>query len=142
LKVWLWLLGIIKRRFNFLQNANLEIRRYLIVGLGATVIDSGVLYLLMTYTDWSRLIAAPIGFTAGLTWSLIWSILWVFPMYKKRPWWQGLAGFGVIGIFGLLINEAIIGATPSSYLWLSKVISIVMVSIWNFIAKKVILFNN
>lgn len=123
------------------QNTFLQFFRYLLVGGGAALVDTGSLYLL--YAAWGvhHLIAAAAGFLLGLIVNYFISIAWVFESRGKLR--DEFILFSVIGLGGLALTELI--------LWVSvdiaqltvlpgKAIALGLVLLWNFWMRKRFVF--
>ena len=121
-----------------------QLFRYFFVGSAAFAVDFGLLW---TLTDWCGvhyLLSAGISFAAGLTVNYMLSIWWVFNDHVLSSRIVEFALFGLIGLIGLGLNEAILwGATELAGIhYLSaKIISTVVVFLWNFLARKFLLFH-
>lgn len=147
------------------DNTFIQFFRYLIVGGLAFLVDFGILTFLTTFFDFFKgyyLLANAISFVFGLITNYILSIFWVFSrrvFQKKRMEFLLFAGIGVIG---LAINSFVIwlfkeivfagvGWIPDQLriagkwlelkIVLSKFIATVVVYIWNFSARKILLFK-
>ncbi len=121
----------------------LQLFRYAFVGGLAFVADYGSLYLLVHYAGLHHLLAAAIAFLLGLfiNWQL--STSWVFAG-KGRNDIQGFALFAVIGIIGLALNEGImyIGTDIAGlHYMISKLLSTLIVFLWNFFARRTFVFR-
>ena len=129
--------------------------RYLFVGGLAFVVDYGTLAFLVEVFGMNDKVAAVIAFIFGLAVNYILSTLWIFKNSKIENRLAEFAAFAVIGVIGLGINVAIIaffddvvaphqpiGFIPKDkYYLIGKLVSTVIVFIWNFAARKFIIFN-
>lgn len=114
---------------------------YFTFGLIATGIDVVTLAGLQLWSTLNYIICAGIAFIVGNIASYIFSVKIVFIKYKRR---QPVAEFLIfvgINLIGLLINEIIISSFSEAFLPISKALAIIVTSCWNFLAKKLILFN-
>jgi putative flippase GtrA len=130
-----------------------EFFRYLIVGGAAFIIDFSILYLSKTFLfskleKTGILLAAALGFIAGLVFNYTLSILFVFRQISenaKRHKIRSFALFAAIGIIGLLITElcmfAGIAVLGLQWYLLIKVISAGIVLMWNYAARKMLIFK-
>lgn len=120
-----------------------ELLRYSLVGGGAFAVDFGLLWGL-THGGLHYMLSAAAAFTAGLMVNYTLSVLWVFR--RRAPCGRAVefAVFAAVGIAGLGLNEAIMwlvaGLLGRHYL-LSKIVSAAVVFVWNFAARKYLLFN-
>lgn len=129
--------------------------RYLFVGGLAFVVDYGTLALLVEAFGMNDKVAAAVAFILGLAVNYILSTLWIFKNSKINNRLAEFAAFALIGVIGLGINVAIIAffddvIAPSQplkfipkdkYYLIGKLVSTVVVFIWNFAARKFIIFN-
>jgi putative flippase GtrA len=123
------------------------------VGALAFVVDFSVLYLSKTFLfsalgDTGILFSAALGFIAGLVFNYILSIVFVFKQNSetvKRHKIRSFVLFAVIGIIGLFITElcmfAGISVLGSQSYPAVKVITAGIVLIWNFVARKTLIFK-
>lgn len=128
------------------KNSKLAIQfvRYTFVGGIAFFIDFSLLYLLTNHLNIHYLISAVIAFIVGLGVNYMLSIFWVF---DKRVLSNRMAEFSIfafIGVVGLGLNEGFMwlftGILGIFYLY-SKLLSTIFVYLWNFSARKFILFR-
>lgn len=130
-----------------------EFMRYLVVGGSAFVVDFGVLYLTKTFLFDSMgntgiLLATAIAFIAGLLFNYVFSILFVFEQAGnkiKGKEAKAFALFALIGVIGLGLTQLgmYLGITifdPAYYLVVKAIVAIVVL-FWNYIARKVLIFN-
>ncbi|MBN2535793.1 MAG: GtrA family protein [Spirochaetales bacterium] len=136
---------MIKKIFKEKTNSlSIQFFRYGIVGGIASVVDYGMMLLFKEVFLVYYLIAGGIGFCAGLVVNYILSILWVFPVKTMENKFLEFAIFGVIGGIGL--------GLLTLFLWfftdivsidykISKIIAMILVLFWNFLARKYVLFH-
>ena len=117
-----------------------QFARYLV----AFCADFGLLYLLTSQAGVQYLISAAIAFLFGLAINYALSRIWVF---NKRVMSNGsleFLVFSVSGVVGLGFNEAMMWAMHEllhlHYL-MAKVVSAAVVLLWNFGARKLMLFR-
>lgn len=118
--------------------------RYAIVGGLAFIIDAGLLYGLTEFFHIYYLLSAAAAFAAGLTTNYLLSITWVFEHHAYQSRNLEFVIFSAIGILGLGMNELFIWFFTEKagiYYLVSKVLSTGLVFLWNFYARKVILFH-
>ena len=126
------------------QKWQLQLLRYCFVGGFAFLVDAGLLYVLTEYAGWHYLFSASLSFIAGLCVNYLLSISWIFKSstYSNRT--LEFVFFAIIGVVGLLLNELLLYmATDVLHLYymLSKVIAAGIIMLWNFFARKYLLFN-
>lgn len=118
--------------------------RYVLVGGLAFLVDFGLLHELTDHFGWPYLRSAAVGFVCGLIVNYILSVAWVFRervVQDKR--WEFLI-FALIGLAGLGLTEGFM------YVFVdklgiphlrAKLIVVVVVFMWNYYARKLILFS-
>jgi putative flippase GtrA len=95
---------------NFTQANSKEITRFskfAAVGTLGTVIDFGVLNLLILTFGFSKGLAKTCSFTVAVINSFIWNRLWTFREARDRPIGPLLVQFFLVSVGGLLLNQAI-----------------------------------
>jgi len=121
-----------------------EFAKYTLVGGVAFLLDISTLYILTEFFDIHYLISAAAGFILGLTTNYVLSITWVFKVRRLDSRQKELLIFALIGILGLTLNEFFIWLfTDVMHLhyMVSKGASTTLVYLWNFIARKFVLFK-
>ena len=126
------------------QNAYIQIFRYLFAGGIAFLADVSILYLLTEYAHVHYLLSSLAGFSAGLTITYLMSIYWIFDEKSKNNKAVELTIFIIIGTIGLGLTSLFMWLFTSllllHYLF-SKILTTAIVFVWNFVAKKQILFT-
>ncbi len=121
-----------------------QFSRYLVVGGLASVVDFGLLYLLTEFAGIHYLISAAIAFLFGLLTNYYLSRLWVFNRRTLKSVSMELVVFTGIGVVGLALNEVIIWFAREKihfHYMMAKAISAGILLIWNFGARKSVLFR-
>ena len=121
-----------------------QLIRYTFVGGLAFFVDFGTLYLLTELFHLHYLLSAGIAFLLGLFTNYLLSIRWVFTTRSVRSKKVEFLVFAVIGLIGLGLNELFLWIFTDLlgiYYLLSKILTTIMVYLWNFFARKYILFN-
>lgn len=127
------------------NNSFFQLIRYVFVGGLAFVVDYGLLYLLTEYAGLHYLLSATCSFLAGLIVNYLISTTWVFNQSKLKNKWMEFTIFGLIGVVGLGLNNLFLYLLTDKigvHYMISKIVVAAIVMLWNFIARKVILFNN
>ena len=142
----------------FLQKKNISVRfssksvsgqflRYLVTGGLAFFVDFGLFALCLYLLDWHYLLANLVGLVAGLILNYALCILWVFTACKRTFEKKKVAEFTLftlVGLAGVVINQLLM------YLMVdgldlnemrSKIVAAILVLMWNFGARKLILFK-
>lgn len=127
-----------------------EFSRYVLVGGASFILDTALLELCMRILPEHKaklFIAAAVGFTAGLIFNYILSLVFVF---KERKDGQGKSAkdvviFFAVGVIGLLLTEAgmALGVNVLHFNYLLvKVFVAGAVLIWNYGARKILIFRS
>ncbi len=125
-------------------NLWVQLFRYFFVGGLAFAVDFGLLYLLTEYAGMHYTVSATVSFMAGLLVNYLISIRWVFRERVMRDRKAEFVVYGLIGVVGIGLNVAIIWVVTeylSAYYLASKIVAAVIVFLWNFFARKYILFH-
>ena len=136
------------RRILFLDKTEstlIQLFRYTFVGGLAFIVDFGTLYLLTEFINVHYLISAAAAFILGLLTNYFLSVKWVFSSRTIDSRGIEFLLFAVIGLIGLGLNELFLWVFTdlfSIYYLFSKIITAVFVYLWNFLARKYILFNS
>lgn len=133
-----------KLLFQKTNSAPIQFFRYGIVGAIAFVCDFSTLVALTEFLKIHYLISAAVGFIVGLTVNYILSVRWVFAYRKYSSPLQEFSIFAVIGIIGLLLNEAfmyLFTDIAGVHYTLSKLLATFLVFLWNFTARRYALFT-
>lgn len=118
--------------------------RYFFVGGFAFVVDFGLLYILTEYAGLHYLLSATLSFIAGLLVNYIISCIWVFSDSKFKNRLVEFLIFAAIGIVGLALNDALIWLFTDcigTHYMFSKIVAAALVYLWNFFARKYIVFR-
>ena len=117
--------------------------RYIFVGGFAFLADAFTLWLCEKWMNY--MIAAAIAFVVGLAVNYALSIWFVFSESSKvKNKVKEFVVYGIIGLIGLLITEGIMYLFTDVfglYFLISKIIAAAIVLVWNFAARKVVLYN-
>lgn len=127
------------------DNVIIQLFRYGFVGGIAFIADFGILYILTEFLNVYYLLSAAISFTIGILVNYTISVLWVFYRNKFSNKLLEILIYTIIGVIGLGLNLFIMWFCTDLllvYYLLSKIISTIIVFLWNFFARKYILFNN
>lgn len=138
-------LGLINRLLkNKTNNTLIQLFRYTFVGGIAFAFDFGALIIFTEYLHVYYLISAAVAFLLGLTINYLLSVNWVFEKRSIKSKHIEFVVFALIGIIGLALNEFFIWfftEIASTHYLYSKLISTVLVYMWNFFIRKFTLFR-
>ncbi len=157
--------GLFKKLFiEETSNTFIQFFRSLFVGGAATVVDFVVLIICRELFHMPESVGAAVGFVFGVTVNYIISTLWVFAKAKVENRTKDFIFFVIIGIIGALLTELIMAPFSvdgifgegffvthqtfgslipvDKYYIPGKIIAVVLVYIWNFCARKFILYRN
>lgn len=126
------------------ENTLIQLLRYLFVGGAAFVVDFLTLFCLTNFLHLHYLLSAAAGFVLGLAANYFLSVRWVFSQRNIENRTAEFVLFAWIGVIGLGMNEAIMWVCVefiAIHYLLAKVIATIMVFLWNFMARKYVLFN-
>jgi len=138
---------------------SIQFFRYALVGVTAFIVDFGTLFFLTRSVffqkGFARIIAVSIAFILGLIVNYILSVLWVFQKRNVGNKKFEFIIFSIVGLIGLGMNELFIWlfteyifamyfyiADIQARILISKIISTVVVYLWNFFARKFTLFKD
>jgi putative flippase GtrA len=117
--------------------------RYGLVGGVAFVCDFSTLRFATDHLGIHYLLSAALGFAVGLIVNYLLSVRWVFDKSKITRSSVQFGVFALVGIVGLVLNELVMWSLTDgvgiNYM-LSKLAATVLVYLWNFTARKVLIF--
>lgn len=125
-------------------NIWMQIFRYLVSGGLAFCIDAGILYALTEWLGLYYMVSSTISFSTGLVVTYIMSIIWVFDYRREKKQWREFLIFILIGMVGLGLTSLcmwIFTTEIGMHYMFSKIVTTIIVFVWNFIAKKFLLFS-
>ena len=138
-----WIEALLKGKSG---NLTVQVFRYLVSGGVAFLVDAGILALLTELFGQEYLLLwTAIAFAAGLLITYLFSILWVFDNRSLKSRSAEVTIFILIGVIGLGLTELfmwLFAGKAGIHYMISKIITTVLVFIWNFAAKKTILFRS
>lgn len=117
--------------------------RFGIVGVGGMVVDFGVTWLCKEKLRWNKYISNSLGFILAATNNFIWNRLWTFESQNDAVI-REYTSFVLIALVGLGLNNLIIYLLHERlhiHFYLSKLIAIGCVTIWNFTMNYVFTFR-
>lgn len=126
------------------NNLYIQLFRYTFVGGLAFAVDFCLLYVLTEYAHLHYLESATISFLVGLFVNYLVSKVWVFSESKFKKKGIEFLLFALVGLIGLGLNNLflwLITTYLSMYYMFSKLIASVIVYLWNFLARKYLIFS-
>lgn len=126
------------------DNTFIQFFRYLFVGGLAAVVDLAASSIAVRAFGIYEVYAIIISFILGLSVNYILSSLWIFRHRKIEKQSYDFIAFAIIGIIGLLLKAGIVWFLTEIQpliIEFSNSIAIVLVFIWNFLARKYLLYN-
>ena len=118
-----------------------QIVKFGFVGGTAFLIDAGVLMILSKNLGINYMLANIISFTVSVIYNYIMSMKFVFDVKENNPQ-KNFVQFIILSIIGLVINEIIMKLCVgllSLTLLISKILATVVVMVYNFISRKILL---
>lgn len=119
-----------------------QILKFGVVGIIATVIDFGVLYILSQPLGLDPVLSAGISFCVSLVFNYAASMRYVFTHREDMSRSREFVIFLVLSLIGLVINEAIMAAgvavlgNSALAVMGTKVLATAIVMVWNFVSRK------
>lgn len=132
----------------FLNKTNkvfIQFIRYTFVGGFAFIVDFFLLWFFTEICNIHYLVSATLSFIAGLITNYLISTKWVFNKSKVNNKKLEFLFFALIGVVGLIFNNLFIWLLTDysgMYYLVSKVIVVFLVYLWNFFARKYLLYKN
>lgn len=126
------------------DNLLIQLFRYTFVGGAAFVVDYFLLIALTELCGLDYRISASLSFLVGLLVNYFISKVWVFRTSKFRRKGIEFLFFALIGVVGLLLNTALIWIITEFVgipYYISKIITAVLVYLYNFLARKYFIFT-
>jgi len=126
------------------SNRGHEMFRFAISGGVCFLVEYGCLIVLKEFFVVHYLIAAGIGFVLSVALNYLMCVRWVFPEAQDKGHKAKLLFF-VTSLIGLVLNQLFMWAFVDGlgiYYLLAKVITTVLVMVWNYITKRKVLQGN
>jgi len=117
--------------------------RFGIVGASGMVIDFGVTWLCKEKFRWNKYLSNSLGFVIAATNNYLWNRIWTFESQSEAVA-REYVSFVVIAVIGLGLNNLIIYLIHERWhlnFYLSKLIAIGCVTLWNFTMNYVFTFR-
>lgn len=120
-----------------------EAVRYVMAGCLSFAVDFVLLKIFTDFVGLHYLVSAVIGYTAGVVASYLLSTRWVFGRRRLGRPWAEFVIFVLIGLVGLALTSLLMWLLTDKaglYYLVSKIVTTVTVTVWNFTARKLLLF--
>ena len=117
--------------------------RFGIVGASGMIVDFGVTWLCKEKLLWNKYISNSLGFILAATNNYLWNRIWTFQSQSEAVAREYMS-FVLIAVLGLGLNNLIIYLLHEKLHWnfyLSKLIAIGCVTLWNFSMNYVFTFR-
>lgn len=117
--------------------------RFGIVGASGMVVDFGITWLCKEKLRWNKYLSNSLGFVTAATNNYLWNRVWTFES-ESRAVAREYISFVVIALIGLGLNNLIIYLLHDKLrlnFYLSKLIAIGCVTLWNFSMNYVFTFR-
>lgn len=123
-----------------MKNMIVQLFRFGIVGVIATFIDFLILYLFKEYCGFSVLLASFLAYVVSSVINYLLSTRWVFKSNVLSEHYKIII-FIIISLIGVILNELIMyfGELVNIYYMITKVISTIVLLVFNFISRKIFL---
>lgn len=117
--------------------------RFGIVGCSGMIVDFGVTWLCKEKLRWNKYLSNSLGFVLAATNNYVWNRLWTFESESEAVVREYLS-FVVIATIGLALNNLIVYLLHERlhlHFYLSKLIAVGCVTLWNFSMNYVFTFR-
>lgn len=115
----------------------LKFFKFAIVGFSGVLVDFGITFILKERIRANKYLSNAIGFLTATTSNYILNRYWTFYEENKDAQIAEFSKFLGIAIIGLLLNTLVLYVMHEKWKWnfyLSKLVGIMIISIWNFFA--------
>ncbi|MDE7091729.1 MAG: GtrA family protein [Bacteroidales bacterium] len=121
-----------------------QLLRYVLSGGLAFCIDFGLMVVLREWGDVREAVAASVGNFVGLVITYILSVVWIFDRRRFSNVYLEFGLFFLIGLSGTALTYLLMRFLADGcglYYMIAKLVTVAMVTLWNFVAKKLLLFS-
>ena len=111
-----------------------QLLRFCLVGASGMIVDFGVTWLCKEKLKWNKYLSNSLGFVLAATNNYLWNRLWTFQSQSGEIV-REYSTFVLIALIGLGLNNLIIYLLHDKlhlHFYLSKLIAIGCVTLWNF----------
>ena len=129
-----------------MNNLLMQLFKFGLVGVVATVLDFLFLFLLTDVFGIYYLLSAAVSFVLSTLFNYVASMRFVFnSKFTKDEKTKGLLLFTILSVIGLLLNQFLMWLFVEKialYYMLAKIVATFFVMAWNFISRKIWLEGN
>lgn len=132
---------LLKRRDGALLG---QLLRYVLSGGLAFCVDFGLMVVLREWGGVPEAFAAAAGNFAGLIITYVLSVVWIFDRRRFENVYVEFGLFFLIGLSGTALTYGLMRLFSGRwglYYMVAKLITVALVTLWNFAAKKLLLFS-
>ena len=125
-----------------MENLFIQIFKFGIVGVIATIIDFAFLYIFKEFCNLPVIVSNTLSFCISVVYNYWASVKWVFNVNKEKSSRRNFILFIVFSVIGLLLNDLIMHIATDKmniYYMLAKIIATAIVMIFNFVTRKLFL---
>ena len=119
----------------------LKFIKFAVVGFSGLIIDFSITYLLKEHLKIHRYVANSIGFSIAASTNYLLNRWWTFQSDNPEILTE-YASFFIISIIGLALNNLFLFLFEKRFnFYLSKLLAIILTTLWNFFANYLITFS-
>lgn len=125
-----------------IEDLLIQIFKFGIVGVVATLIDFIFLYIFKEFCHFPIVVSNTLSFCISVIYNYYASVKWVFHINREKDAKRQFVTFIIFSVIGLLLNDLIMWISTDLfhiYYLLSKVIATIIVMVFNFITRKLFL---
>jgi len=122
-------------KWNEIMILILKFIKYCVVGFSGMLVDFGITWLLKEKLQFNKYVANTIGFISAATSNYVLNRIWTFESQSNKIMTE-YTSFFIIALVGLGLNNLILMLLNDKLkmnFYLSKLIAILIVTLWNFI---------
>ena len=120
----------------------MQLIRFGMVGVFCTLLDYGLMILMVEWVHLPELTASALSFSLSTIVNYLLSVVFVFKVQQKTQGKKAFVIFVVLSLIGLAINQWIMAIAIQRFsidYRLSKIVATVIVMLYNFITRKILL---
>ncbi len=127
------LVNVWRLRWSGLSAGAKKFLKFCLVGASGSIIDLGLLTLLVEVGGLNVLVANACSFTASATNNFVWNKTWTF-RNRDRRYFSQFSKFFLVSVGGLFLSTVFLALFVSLSFWyvFAKLMTVVIVVVWNF----------